>query len=417
MYRLSGKYKNKTDAQKAEELTYSHDVFVRRLSVGCHPIFESNCDFINDWLEYNSLVEGLGAVQRNDSGSFTELCVTQAGDRVVRQSRFYVPYQIMTTRTIFCACTPIVTAGPLSNYTVKIGAFDDHNDKVVGRTGGDGYFFMLQGGVASWVQRSSVDSEQSDMVITQSSWNNDRLDGTGRSGYTFNPRTITTVCIEDSCSDCGLVRVGFIIDGQVIYVHNFVPPAERTKPVVKTARVPVRYELICNSGSVPASLYQTASSAVLHTNNYMSRGVRFSYTTPTYTRISDGPVLSIRCSPSCNRSTVFPRRIEILNLNFETTLLWSVVINGILTGSNFQPFNPCSVVEIDTSATAIVGGITGLSGLVSRGSASIVIPASEVFHTLGSAIDGTPDTGTVCVKSISPGNIDVLVCIEWVDDR
>lgn len=400
-----------------QELLNPRDTFGRNRTSTTNTIFESNADFIDDIFHFNLLTSNTASITRNNDGSYYDLAVNASGDKAIRQSRYYLTYMLGCVRSTFIGCTPLVTSGNESNYTIKIGVFDDDIDKTSGLRGGDGYFFQKSGGVNSFVCRSSVSGSQVDTVVTQSNWNSDKLNGTGYSQCTLDTSKLTAVVVEDTCSDIGTVRVGFVIDGRIIYCHHFVPSGN--KPPVKTSRLPIRYEIVSNSGgSTSASLYATTACSFIETGLYITRGLRFSFTMTTPKRVSNGPLLSIRCKSTCNRSSLMPKRFCLMSTNEMCPYAWKILINTTLTGATWDAFiNPYSVCELDTSATSYSGGFEASGGLIATGDREAMMDALDNFCGVGSTIEGVGDTATLVIISLSLGNVDMLGSIEFMEDR
>lgn len=420
MYKLNTYNKFKGEQYKLKlqkEVVAPRDTFERSRSSLAHTVFEANADFTPVSHIFENKVSGSATVNRHSSGSYCELRVQNIGDRAVRQSRCYLTYKVGTTRTTFVGCTLLVTSADYTKFTVRVGVFDDDTDKTVGVRGGNGYFFQVADGVASFVQRSSVSGSQVDTVVPQSNWNTDKLDGSGTSGAQLSLHLLTAVTVEDTCMDVGVVQVGFIIAGQYVVCHTFLPSG--TQPAVESCRLPVRYEIISNNPAPnsPASTYATSSCSFVETGNYVPRGLKVSFTTPTPLRRSNGPVMTIRNKSSSNRSNLVVKRVVITSTTETSPLVWKLVINSTLTGAQFGAFShPYSDVEVDTSATQYEGGYEVSGGLLSSG-VHEVVSLFETLPGLGCSIAGVPDTATLVVKTTTPGNVDVLCSVEFLEDK
>lgn len=95
---------------------------------------------------------------------------------------------------------------------------------------------------------NAVVSKTIDTRIAQSTWNIDRCDGTGPSGYTIDLTKMQMFYIDYSWYGAGFIRWGFrATDGNIVYAH-------------KVANNNVNYEAYMRSGNLPAR-YETASFA------------------------------------------------------------------------------------------------------------------------------------------------------------
>jgi hypothetical protein len=157
---------------------------------------------------------------------------TTAGSRAVRQSRKYHPYIPGTTNLTFVTFT-MGTAK--TNLQQMAGLFDDLN----------GIFFRMNGSTPEMViRKGGVDTE----IAAQSSWNVDRLDGTGASGINIDFTKSQIFVVDYQWLGVGRVRVGFSINGRVYYTHYFTHLNELTGPYMFQPSLPVRWE-IKNTGT------------------------------------------------------------------------------------------------------------------------------------------------------------------------
>jgi hypothetical protein len=157
---------------------------------------------------------------------------TTAGSRAVRQSRKYHPYIPGTTNLTFVTFT-MGTAK--ANLQQMAGLFDDLN----------GIFFRMNGSTPEMViRKGGVDNE----IAAQSSWNVDRLDGTGASGINIDFTKSQIFVVDYQWLGVGRVRVGFSLDGRVYYTHYFTHLNELTGPYMFQPSLPVRWE-IKNTGT------------------------------------------------------------------------------------------------------------------------------------------------------------------------
>jgi len=90
----------------------------------------------------------------------------------------------------------------------------------------------------------AVVSELIETRIPQSSWNLDRMDGTGPSGYNLDLSKIQMFYIDYSWYGAGAARFGFKDQhGQVIYCHRFIHNNQLTEAFLRSGNLPARYEV------------------------------------------------------------------------------------------------------------------------------------------------------------------------------
>lgn len=79
--------------------------------------------------------------------------------------------------------------------------------------------------------------------IPQSSWNIDKCDGTGPSGYTLDLSKMQMFYMDYSWYGAGFIRWGFRgPDGNVIYVHKLANNNLNTEAYMRSGNLPARYE-------------------------------------------------------------------------------------------------------------------------------------------------------------------------------
>ncbi|KAG5190706.1 hypothetical protein JKP88DRAFT_285827 [Tribonema minus] len=202
---------------------------------------------------------GAEAVKEIDHMS---LQVHGVGDRVVLQSRQYVPSQSGATRMVMIAAALQNADGAV----VRLGCFDDATDKLEGLGVSDGYFFEMDNGVLHACMRVST-TPSGEVKIPQTAFNLDRLDGDGISRYALDPTTPTTFIISYE-SRLGSVRLGIVAQGTVLYAHRF-DPSSAYGPVRATS-LPVRFEIV----STGADTAVKATSASVATSGGVPRGIK-----------------------------------------------------------------------------------------------------------------------------------------------
>jgi len=90
----------------------------------------------------------------------------------------------------------------------------------------------------------AVISELIETRTAQSSWNLDRMDGTGPSGYNLDLSKIQMFYIDYSWYGAGAARFGFKDQhGQVIYCHRYIHNNQLTEAFLRSGNLPARYEV------------------------------------------------------------------------------------------------------------------------------------------------------------------------------
>lgn len=93
-------------------------------------------------------------------------------------------------------------------------------------------------------QNSAIVSKTVDLKVAQSSFNIDKLDGTGPSGLVLDLSKMQMFYIDYSWYGAGTIRMGFRdTQGRVFYCHRFVNNNQNTEAYMRSGNLPARYEV------------------------------------------------------------------------------------------------------------------------------------------------------------------------------
>ena len=130
-----------------------------------------------------------------------------AGTRI-RQSKRCFNYQ--PGKSQFVVRTFVMGAA-VNGVTKETGYFDGIN----------GICLRQQASGISLVVTSNATGSPVDTVIPQSSWNVDKLDGTGASGLALDLSKVQIMLIDFEWLGAGTVSIGFFINRQLYYANMF----------------------------------------------------------------------------------------------------------------------------------------------------------------------------------------------------
>jgi hypothetical protein len=373
-------------------------------------IFDSKSIMSKNTL-FNETTANGGSVTYTANKSTVNLNVTEAASsKTVRQSNRVMSYQPGKSLLIF---NTFVMNEPTTNLKQKVGLFDANN----------GIFFYADGTTLKIVRRTYTSGAAVDTEISQSSWNGDKLDGTGASGFDLDPATSNILFIDIEWLGVGSVRVGFVINGQLITAHTFNNANSLTTVYMQTANLPIRYE-IERAGTLTAGTYtlQQICSSCISEGGYSPQGLEQMIGTGT---VSAGVNLStantyyniatIRIKSGRPYAVIVPAGVDILNVSngdFE----WGLFVNATLTSSfSYSSFSDnveydLQTTEFATTGTRIAGGYLGGKTAPFTLGGSFIAFANQLGQTIG----GTSDTLTLGVR---PGtaNGDVAGLLKWYD--
>lgn len=383
---------------------------------------------------FETKTAGSGASVWNSLTAEVNLNTTTTGDRVVFQSRYYIPYQAGRTQRIIMTGVLAPSGNPSSGVTTRIGSFDDVTDKTAPSgpdNGGDGHFFEWDGSTAYVVQRKTTGAgTSSDTRVAQASWNVDPLDGTGESGITIDFTKSHLFVILREWFGVGTVKFGFDFDGQITICHTLSNINSYTGTYMQKATLPVRWE-INNVSSGAAATMKAICVACLSMGGFEPKGRLFNIQSIDFTQGSTTHVFTIRLKKAYCRG-----RITLQNLSYSSpsfsdseTVLYSIILNGTPTGAGvsawsdvtFTSVNSNSLVEYTDDASpsslTISGGTVIQRGFITNHTRALKF-TTDIKDTLYlcSNIAGTPDTISFVFEEILTTNITASrVIIEWFE--
>ncbi len=204
----------------------------------------------------------------------------------------------------------------------------------------------------------------------------------------------------------GQVRVGFVMDGAIVYVHKFQHANELTGVYMSTPNLPVRWE-IDNDGTGGAASFDAICSTVIseggQANTGFTRSIDTQATALSFNSSAIQPILAVRLKSTALHAAAGVERFEILATS-SGVFRWVVLEDPSVVGTalSFSSVAADSILEVarPTSATTVTGGFQEASGYkesTNSGSATIDL-ALDV--PLGSYIDGTPQVYVFGVQRV-----------------
>lgn len=373
------------------------DAFGRQRVSEPYTLFDSQNRYAAD-NQFDVSTTGTGTTTFLSNEAAVKMEVTAGGvGSVIRQSYRSFPYQ--PGKGLLVLATFVMDSSQSLNLTQRVGYYNDQN----------GVFFQRVDGTYSFVLRSYVTGSASDArTVNQSSWNGDKLDGTGPSGLTLDPSKAQILWMDFEWLGVGSVRCGFIINGEYITCHTFNNANEITNVYMTTAILPVRYEIKTVTSAVAASMKAICCSVVSEGGFEQTSIDHVARRTTILGTIGTTflPLVSIRLASGRTGAVVLPNRVQVLpttSQNYEVAL----IKNPTLTGATWAATVPSdSNVEFDVAATATTGGsIVQTDYTTASGSGGATgLNASTGYNwdlQLGASIAGTSDIYTVAIRTVS----------------
>jgi hypothetical protein len=304
----------------------------------------------------------------------------------------------------------------LSNLTSGIryrwGIFDENN----------GAFFEVNGSDINCVVRSNTTGSVVDSSVPRSSWNEDKLDGSGRSGIILDLTKQQLPYIEYEWYGAGEVKYYFLIDGRKRLVH-VASHANRISTVYcRTPFLPLRAEVKNLTGASGGGTLYYGSVSHVSEGNADRRGQVANVASPItgYTLTTAGtyyPIFSGRLKSTTLNALVKPIGFRLSTLGHSEGLHFKVLFSGVLTGGTWVDaavIDPVS--EFNTTATAISSPAILFAGYQPPATAGQFISFPQ-DAPLGRGTLGTvSDMVTLAVAGTS-NNTTVMMSVDWIEER
>jgi hypothetical protein len=335
---------------------------------------------------------------------------TASGDRITRETLRVFPYQPGKALQVLQS---FVMAPPKTNLRQRVGYFSRQNGIYLEQDGSDIYIVL----------RSYISGEVVNTRVHQRDWNNDRLDGTGKTDIELDLSKAQILFSEIEWLGVGSVRVGFMINSVPIVAHRFDHANIIDSVYMTTASLPVRYE-IENTGTTPsASTMKQICATVISNGGYTRRTEAWTASRTATVNVSSSfyPIASIRLAAGRTDAMIVPSAISLLPIA-QGNYQFGLVRNAEITGGTWTPHTPSAGnVEYNIDATSMTGGDLVFEGLVNatnQGAAAINL-GDDVFRwdlQLGRTNSNTPvsDTMTLVLRSLG-GTQSGIGSISWFD--
>lgn len=328
---------------------------------------------------------------------------TSSGDQIIRETKKVFPYQpgksllIMNTFTLADAQTGLRQR--VGYYGASNGIFLEQDDDTI-------YFVKRNNG--------------SDTRVSQSSWSEDKFDGTGGSGVTLDLTKSQIFWVDIEWLGVGSVRCGFVINGIFYTCHIFHHANLTTSTYMTTACLPIRYEITNTSATDSASQMKQICSSVISEGGFTMKNTTRSAATAlggkqlglsgtTY------PIVSIRLKAGRLDSVVIPAEINCYGEQ-GTPFKYSLWRGSTITGGTWTNTDSASNIDYNVTGTGISGGVKLLEGIF-RGQSTFYktfFDYDSSFQLTRTISGTTGETFTLAVTGLT-NNDEVTASLSWME--
>lgn len=394
------------------------DAFGRLRVSDITPIFDSKLLADSQSIYWNDIQQsgaGTNSVYAAGTSSVTlSVSAAIAGVRT-RQTYMRFPYRSGQSQQIWMSAV-LAASGMGAGITTRVGYFDDS----------DGLFFQVENGTLGVVRRSSTSGVAVDEISPQSSWNLDKLDGSGPSALVLDPTLANLYVVDYQWLGSGRVRFGVNVGGVTIYCHEIDNANSRSVVYMKTPNLPLRYQ-ISNSGTGGSGTIVAICSTVLREGaatpdhglaRWASTGGLFVNANVAGTVYA---VCGVRLKANTNVAQALTQVSILSNVDFEWFTCLNPTING--AGPVFTDVADSSIqfatgdVVGDPSVNTVAAVGTQLDGGYVRaagGTGSILTPINNTRRLGTTIVGGVRDQIWLCVRPLA-ANADVYGGISWRD--
>jgi hypothetical protein len=353
------------------------DAFGRLRTSSPMTLFDSSHRFTDNNLWVDSTSGTASATFNADEGVINLSVGSASGDELVRET--YKVFSYQPGKSLLVMST-FVMGTANANLRQRVGYFGAAN----------GIYFERDGNTVYMVERSSVTGSVVNTRVAQSSWNIDKMDGTGPSGLILDATKAQIFFTDIEWLGLGTVRTGFVINGAFVPVHSFHHANIVTTTYITTASLPLRYEIKNNAATGVTSTLKQICSTVLSEGGYELRGAQLSIgtaITSPKTLTTAGtiyPVVSIRLKSARLDGIVIMTAVSMLGITNNSNYKWSLIINGTTTGGTWTSAGTNSSVEYNITGTSFSTGsgrvlATGYFQGSNQGSSTIDILKEALF--------------------------------------
>lgn len=290
---------------------------------------------------------------------------------------------------------------PQNGITKRAGYYTapslDHTDA-------DGFYIESSEGTVKLIVSKGGTQK---LNVPQSQWNIDKLDGQGPSNVNMNWTNFNVFVIDFLYLGGTQVRFGFLLNGQIQWVHKFSHANNFVDTIVLSPSLPIRYEIRSNGSGTSGQFTQICAQVSSEGAIGEVGRIRSFNTGATPVSLPTAgtkyALLGIRLKFGYENISISPvgyKGFVTTNDDFLVELIFNPTVAGTFTYSSGG--DGAIDVAIGTSANTVTGGEVVSSGYGNQSTS--VVEIEESARRLGVGILRAPgdyDTLVICITPMS----------------
>lgn len=388
------------------------DAFGRLRVASPLTLFDSSHRYHDNGLWTTSSGTGGTTTFNANAGLVTMDVTTTSGSEVVRETTKVFSYQ--PGKSLLVMSTFVMNTAK-AGLRQRVGYYGANNGMYLEKNGT---------GEPAFVERSSVTGTVTETSVEQSSWNVDKLNGSGPSGLTLDLTKAQILWMDIEWLGLGTVRMGFVINGQFVHCHSFHHANLITSTYITTASLPLRYEIKNTTTTASSSTLKQICSTVLSEGGYELRGLQQAIgttITAPYTMATAGtfyPIISIRLKSTALDAIVILTALSMIAASGTANYSWRVVASGTSTGGTWTSAGTNSSVEYKLDGTSFSGGRIVAQGYFSASnqatvSVDVLKEALFKFQLERDGLTSTPYELTLAITASTNTTPSVHAAMDW----
>lgn len=373
------------------------DAFGRQRVSNPYTLFDSTMRFDKRPDQWYEITTGGATTNFLTNASTLELkTTTAAGDTVLRRTKQRFPYQ---PGKGLSSLQSFVGAPLAPGLIQEVGYFDDNN----------GVMLRASGTTLQFVVRSFTTGSVVENVVNQSAWNIETFPA-----LDFSKAQIFSADFE--WLGVGRVRCGFVIDGSVVYCHEFNHANVINRTYMQTAILPLSYRINNSTAQASGATFQQICCSLLSEGGYEPDGATYSvnHSLASVPNVNGERVTAgIRMASGRTGNVILPVKVDIASES-TNVVAWKLRLNPTLSGVTWTPaVNGRGNVETITSASGVSGGTIVNTGIISQGQSVNLNVDAAIRLALGVNASGVSDTLILTIDS--EVNSKALGQLGWVE--